>query len=188
MSTRFNPRSGRGFSLIEVLAAVLVLAVGIVGAGAAQVTALKTRHGTGLMSSAVQLAGTLAERMRANPAQMQAGDVANPYLHAGYDAAGGAPAAPTSMCYAGASCTSAQMAAFDIYELRQALYRQYPGARMVVCRDGAMWDDGERALSWQCTGGPDAPVVIKLGWRTRNSGGGGPFAPVIGVLVGGAFQ
>jgi len=188
VTTRFKPQSARGFSLIEVLVAVLVLAVGIVGAGAAQVTALKTRHGTGLMSSAVQVAGSLAERMRANSAQMHSGDAANPYLGASYDADGGAPAAPSAMCYAGASCTSAQMAAFDIYEVRQALYDQYPGARLVVCRDGAVWADGARALAWQCAGGPDAPLVIKLGWRARTTGADEPFAPAIVVLVGGAFQ
>lgn len=188
MHTRFGRGLARGFSLIEVLVAVLVLAVGIVGAGAAQVTALKTRHGTGLLSSGVQLAGSLAERMRANPVQMRAGDAANPYLQAQFDADGGAPAVPGVLCYAPANCTSAQMAAFDIYEVKQALHQQYPGARLVVCRDRAVWDARAAALAWACAGGAEAPVVIKIGWRGRKTEGEGGFAPAVAVVVGGAFE
>ena len=186
MPTRLKPKPARGFSLIEVLVAMVVLAVGIVGAGAAQVAALKTRHGTGLMSSGVQLAGALADRMRANPAQMQAADSGNPYLQLHYDAEGGAPAAPAAMCYAGASCSSAQMAAFDVYEVTQALYDQYPGARIVVCRDGTVW--GGKALVWECAGGADAPVVIKLGWRGRKVDREAGFAPAVAVVVAGGFE
>lgn len=186
----------RGFSLVEVLVAVLLLAIGVVGAGAAQLTALKARHSTGLLSSSVQLAGSLADRMRANAAQMQAGDAANPYLRLRYDANDGAPAAPGVACFAGASCSSAQMAAFDLYEVTQALYEQYPGARIVVCRDDVVWDERSRALAWECAGGPGAPIVIKLGWRPRTGEGGrgrggeadAPFAPAVAVVAGGAFE
>lgn len=176
-----------GFTLIEVLVAVLVLAIGIVGAAATQVAVLKTRHGTELMSAGVQLAASLAERMRANPVQMQAGDVANAYLQLRYDAADGAPPAPAVMCFASASCASAQMAAFDLFEVRRALFEQYPGARIAVCRDAKVWSDTARALAWKCAGGADAPIVIKLGWRERGTPGHAPFVPAIALVVAGAF-
>lgn len=183
MQTRFD----HGFTLIEVLVAVLVLAVGIVGAAATQVAALKTRHGTELMSAGVQLAASLAERMRANPVQMQAGDAANAYLQLRYDAADGAPPAPAVTCFAGSSCASAQMAAFDLFEVRQALYEQYPGARIAVCRDARVWSAAAHALAWDCTGGLNAPIVIKLGWRDRNALHHAPFVPAIALVVAGAF-
>lgn len=184
MYTRFD----HGFTLLEVLAAVFVLAVGIAGAAAAQVAALKTRHGTELMSAGVQLAASLADRMRANHAQMHAGDEANLYLQLRYDAAGGAPSAPAVMCFGAASCSSAQMAAFDMFEVQQALFDHYPGARIAVCRDLQAWDSAQRAFTWDCAGGAGAPIVIKLGWRDRAADPAIAFAPAIAVLVAGAFE
>ena len=69
-----------GFTLIEVLVAVFVLAVGVLGAVAAQTVALRTRQESALMSRGVQLATSFADRMRANTAQMRLPDGANPYL------------------------------------------------------------------------------------------------------------
>lgn len=180
MQTRFD----HGFTLIEVLVAVLVLAVGIVGAGAAQVAALKTRHGTELMSAGVQLAASLAERMRANPVPMRLDDSANPYLLQYDAAADGAPPAPPALCFAGTSCDSAQLAAFDGFEIRQAVFQRFPGARIAVCRDSTVWHG--RALAWQCAGGPGAPLVVKLGWRGAREKAGTPLAPSLAVLVAGA--
>lgn len=183
---RVQTRSDHGFTLIEVLVAVLVLAIGIVGAAAAQAAALRTRSGTALMSAGVQLAASLAERMRANPAAMQLPDGANPYLLR-YDAASGAPQAPARMCFAGADCASADLAAFDAFDVMQALRAQFPGGRVVVCRDGQVADG--RALAWQCGGGPEAPLVIKLGWSERGTPDGpAPAArPAIAIAVAGAF-
>jgi type IV pilus assembly protein PilV len=65
------PRVKSGFTLLEVMVALLVLSVGILGAAGAQVVSLRTRHGSALLSNGVQLASSLADRMRANSAQMQ---------------------------------------------------------------------------------------------------------------------
>lgn len=180
-----------GFTLIEVLVAVLVLAIGVLGAAGSQLAALRARHGTGLMSSSVHLAGALAERMRANPAQMQAPDSLNPYLQLDYDAlAGGAPAAPAVLCFAGAACSAAQMAAFDLYEIKQALHEGFPGGRVTVCRDRAVVAPAGTAPGWACAGGAGAPIVIKLGWRAAGAGsdGGAAFAPSVAVIAGGIFS
>ncbi len=177
-----------GFSLIEVLVAMLVLAIGVLGTAGSQLAALQTRHGTGLMSSGVQLAGSLADRMRANAPQAHAGDALNPYLRLDYDAlAEGPPAAPALMCFAGAVCNGAQMAAFDLYEIKQALHAGFPGARVKVCRDGAVPVKGAGKLAWSCAGGGNAPIVIKLGWRTRGQDGDeSSFAPSIAIVARGA--
>ena len=187
MQAWFHTQSNRGFTLIEVLVAVFVFTVGILGAGAAQIAALQTRHATALLSSGVHLAGSLADRMRANSPQMHAGDAFNPYLQLRYDAADGAPSPPPVLCYAGANCSSAQMAAFDLFEIRQAAHAGFPGARIVVCRDSAVWADGPRALAWDCVGGGAAPIVIKLGWRAREGADAG-FAPTVAIAVAGAFE
>jgi type IV pilus assembly protein PilV len=181
--------SAGGFTLVEVLVAVFLLAVAVVGAAASQAVALQTRHQSGLMSDGVQIAATLAARMRANPAQMALADSANPYLQLNYDAlAGSAAAAPAQLCHADANCDSAQMAAFDLYETTQAVFAGFPGGRVLVCRDAAVWDTTAAALAWECTPGGGAPIVIKLGWRSpqpARPGGAAPFAPAVALVVPG---
>ncbi len=158
----------------------------MLGAAGSQLAALRARHGTGLMSAGVQLAGALAERMRANAAQMHAADSLNPYLF-DYDAlSDGPPAPPSVMCFAGADCSAAQMAAFDLYDIKQALHDGFPGGRIAVCRDSTVVAQGGSAPGWACSGSAGAPLVIKLGWRARGADAGATFAPSVAVIAGGA--
>ncbi|MES2150304.1 MAG: type IV pilus modification protein PilV [Pseudomonadota bacterium] len=182
-----------GFTLPEVVIAVLVLAIGIIGAAGAQLTALRTRQQSRLTSDAVQLAAGLADRMRANRAQMRSPDAANPYLQLRYDSAqDGAPQPGARLCYAGAGCDSAQLAQFDSFELKQALHAGFPAARALVCRDTELRSADDAALNWSCSGGAGAPLVIKIGWRARLPGGaaasddGAPFPPLVAMVVDGA--
>lgn len=178
----------RGFTLIEVLVAVFVLAVGVLGAVAAQTVALRTRHDSALMSRGVQLATSFADRMRANTTQMRVPDNANPYLRVAYDAAShGAPEAPPLLCHAGAACNSEAMAAFDIFELQRELHMGFPAARAAVCRDALVWSEAAASLAWDCTGAASDPVVIKIGWRRHPLADGADAvpAPVVAIIVPG---
>jgi type IV pilus assembly protein PilV len=158
-------RSIGGFTLVEVLVALFVLAVGIVGASATQLAAQRTRHQSALMSAGVQLAAGLADRMRANPAVMAGADGDNPYLGFDYDGAAGAPPSAPVSCYGDAGCTPVQMAGFDLFEAAEAVRTGFPRGRIVVCRDAAMWDPAAATLAWDCAHAAGAPVVVKLGWR-----------------------
>ncbi len=57
----------RGFSLIEVLVTVLILAFGLLGVAGLLVKGVSNAASSEAMSKASQLAGDLADRMRANP-------------------------------------------------------------------------------------------------------------------------
>lgn len=59
-------RTNRGFSLLEVLVALLVFSLGLIGLAGLMLVSAKTNHGAYLRSQAVFLAGNLADRMRAN--------------------------------------------------------------------------------------------------------------------------
>lgn len=172
-----------GFTLIEVLVAMFVLAIGIVGAAATQAAAERTRHESALMSDAVQLASSLGERMRANPAVMAAGGGANPYLQLDDDAGGGPPVPAATPCFGNANCAPPEIAAHDLYDIRRALYQGFPGGRVLVCRDAAVLDPASGALSWNCAPGAGAPVVIKVGWRGKASGS---FPPALAIVATGA--
>ena len=190
MRSPLHVRFAGGFTLIEVLVALLVLTIGILGASAAQLAALRSGHQSRLMSDGVRLAGLLADSMRANIEPMAAADPDNPYLQLRYDAATDGAPASAPQCLAGAGCGAVQMAEADIDQVRQALHERFPGGRVAVCRDSAAWDAGRGALRWACAGASrGAPIVIKLGWRGNEiGGGGGGDAPSVVIALPGRVE
>lgn len=152
-----------GFSLLEVLVAMLLLAVGVLGASAMQLHAARARQESALQSAAMRMMADMADRIRANQAS------AALYLDLDYDAAReGEPPAPARECRA-AACTRGEMARFDAYQFRQQVYDSLPGGRVRICRDAAVW--AAQQPRWECSGAPGAPLVIKLGWHGRNPDG-----------------
>lgn len=81
------PRAMAGVGLVEVLVAVTILAIGLLGIAAMQATALRNRHSAVERSAAVVQTYAILERMRANY------DVA---ANGGYDLAAMTCAAPTA--------------------------------------------------------------------------------------------
>lgn len=179
-------RPSGGFTLLEVLVAMFVLALGVLGAAATQASSARLRQQAALESDAVALAASLAARMRVNAAQMAFPDAANPYLALDYDAAAGAPAQPPVQCFGAATCDSAQLAQFDLHELARGVHDAFPGGRITVCRD-APNGGGGAALGWPCTGGGSAPLVVKIGWRRQTEAGAAPpeAMPFVAMVVAG---
>lgn len=64
--TRASIRRQSGFTLIEVLVTVLILAIGLLGLAGLQTTSLRNNHSAYLRSQATVLAYDVADRMRAN--------------------------------------------------------------------------------------------------------------------------
>ncbi len=62
-------RTAGGFSLLEVLIALVVLSIGLLGIAALQGVGLRSSHGAYLTSQATLLAYDMADRIRANPGQ-----------------------------------------------------------------------------------------------------------------------
>jgi len=155
-----------GSSLVEVLVALLLLAIGVLGSSVLHLASLRARHESALLSTAAQLAAGIVERMRTNSGLPDAG---NPYLGLDYDASldAGAGDGGQSGCFGAAVCSGTQLAQFDIAEWKQQLRAALPGARLLICRDLQAWDTAAHGLHWTCSGGSGAPIVIKLGWRSR---------------------
>ena len=61
-----RPRREGGFTLIEVLVAVLILSIGLLGLAALQTTSLRSNHSSLLRSQATLLSYEIVDRMRAN--------------------------------------------------------------------------------------------------------------------------
>jgi len=172
----------RGFTLAEVLVALLVVALGVAGAAALQTRALRTARAAAHLSAGMRLAASLAERMRANPVALALADTDNPYLGFDYDAASGPPSTAAS-CYAGADCSPDQLAAFDRFETAREMAAIVPGGRIRVCRDASPPDASTGLPGWHCDGRDEAPLAIKLGWRETDAPDA-PDAPRVLLLVG----
>jgi type IV pilus assembly protein PilV len=95
--------SQHGFSMIELLVAVLVMGIGVLGITGLQMVSLQNNRGALVRAEAVQLAYDVMDRIRANPT-------------GNYDgiAIGAGPVAPGINCMAADCPTDANMAAFDI--------------------------------------------------------------------------
>ena len=84
-------RRQRGMSLIEILVAIVILSVGLLGLVALQAKSLRNNQSSFERTSAVLLTYSIADRMRANPLQFAAGN---------YQLAVGAAPATTSLANA----------------------------------------------------------------------------------------
>ena len=97
----------RGFSLIEVLVALLVLSIGLLGLAALQTTSLQYNTGSYFRTQATFLAYDIIDRMRANIAAVVDND------NNGYDQPTTTNVSPPVNCDT-TSCTSAELALYDV--------------------------------------------------------------------------
>ena len=136
-----NKRAG-GFSLLELLIAVLIFATGLIGTAALQAAGLRNNHETYLRTQAVQLAYDMADRMRANRAGVETGK---------YDALSGSSLAQTCITTAG-GCTPSEVAKNDDAEWGDAIETTLPAGAGSVVRDGEQF---VITVSWDQRGSAD---------------------------------
>jgi type IV pilus assembly protein PilV len=134
-----------GFTLIEVMIAMLVLAAGLLGSVGLQATSLRNNQSSYNRSQATQLAYDIADRMRANAS------VAGNYLTT-FMAPDAATCTtkdtPCTACATTAnSCTTALLAVKDLFEWNLALTNTLPRGTGTITLKGAVytitvnWDD-----------------------------------------------
>ena len=114
-----------GFSMIELLVAVLVMGIGVLGITGLQMVSLQNNRGALTRAEAVQLSYDIIDRMRANPGAVYTGL-----------AIGAAPPAAND-CTAGV-CTEAQMATFDRAVWKCSLGNWNTNANCVPFRNGVI--------------------------------------------------
>ncbi len=178
-------RSVQGFTLLEVLIALVVFTVGLLGLLGLQMTSLKLSHDSLLRTNATLLAKDMADRMRANPVEMRQG------LSGAYHNPNGVVSAnpnclglDSSGAPVDGACSSVQMAGHDFYEWYGSLQgntstnwhptvaAQLPLGDGVVCIDSTPNDGTPTAPACdnQLTGGK-AMYAIKVFWNERKTEG-----------------
>ncbi len=129
------PAIRRGFSLIEVLIALIVMSVGMLGIAGLYVQSMQAGRTSMFRHNAVTLAGDVADRMRANPA-----------AGATYTAGVGA----NNNCVAGGiDCSPTEMAQHDIELWQQQATNTLPnGSVQITVDNGTTPPTYDIVVSW----------------------------------------
>ncbi len=116
-----------GFSLIEVLVALLVLSIGLLGLAALQTTGLKFNHQSYERTQAVMQAYDVIDRMRANRSGSDRS------INGIYEsvAIGNQPGSTDCLSV---SCNVSQLAEFDIRQWNAANSTLLPEGKGAICR------------------------------------------------------
>ena len=132
----------RGFTLVESLIALLLLSVGMLGAGGMLVSGLRAHADALRQVAATNLARDMADRIRANPRG-----------RSNYDTRDVAPR--PGACDPTLPCEPAQRAASDVASFIERAQRLFPGVDTVA------------SIQFEPAIGPAAPerYAITLRWR-----------------------
>ena len=124
-----------GFSLLEVLVAIVILSIGLLGLAGIQANSLSDNHKAYYRSQATQLSYDIIDRMRSNKV------VIDNYLTSFMAST---IAAAQSGCTV-AGCSADQMAQNDLFEWNSALNSLIPSSRNIISKSG---DTYTITLSW----------------------------------------
>jgi type IV pilus assembly protein PilV len=148
-----------GFTLVEVLVALLILGVGILGTAALLTASLRTERSALLHTHAANLVEDLAQRIRANAGAGAAYDLS------GYVSTPVSRACAAFGTSAGRNCTPAELAEDDLAQWLASLAATLPIGSPPLARveylGGAIRNDPDRyriSVSWQEPGEP-SPFV-----------------------------
>lgn len=127
-------RHAHGSSLVEVLVSLIVISVALVGAAGVQIKAMKFGQVSQQRSAAVQHAGAIAERMRANLAA-SAQVTPSPYeFNFAYSEIPTRVAALTPPACTTSECTAEQMAQRQLVDWQSQLKEGLTGGRGTIAR------------------------------------------------------
>ena len=148
--TRHSENRQQGFTLLEVLIALLVLSIGLLGLAALQTTGLRSNEMASMRTTSTMLAYDISDRMRANPQGTNDGD----YVIDTSAVTGTIPNCTS------ADCTTVQLATFDLSQWKTAVGR-LPGGLGDITQ----------------TAGPPLLHTITVRWDENRTGASGTDCP-----------
>lgn len=138
----------KGFTLIEVLITVVILAIGLLGLAGLQLNGLRFTHSAYQRSQATILTNDILDRMRVNRLVAETG---------AYDIAFGATPAAANCTGSGVSCSPGSLASADLGEWKQAIAAVLPAGDGAVERSGTSF---VITIRWDDTRGAEAPKSL----------------------------
>src|SRR5262245_1766458 len=148
-----------GFTMVEVLVALVVLTIGLLGIAALYLNSLQAGRTAIYRTQAVNLAADLADRIRMNRTAQDAYGI----LFADD------PPDPVPACETTGGCTDAELAANDLANWRQELSNVLPdgGGQVAVTPPAGTGEPASYVITVQWTEvGEAAPVTFQLGFQT----------------------
>ncbi len=145
-----------GFTLLEVLIALLILSIGLLGLAALQTVGMRSNQMAVMRTQVSHIGYDITDRMRANPVGVTNGD----YVIAVTDS--NPTSLPDPLCDAripgtDAPCNTAEMAIFDLNQWLTAVEEGLPGGDAEITYD-AITDVHTITVYWNEARDPDADV------------------------------
>ncbi len=175
-------RAQAGFSILEVLIAIIILSIGMLGAVGMQATAMQSNKETRNQATAATFARELAEKMRGNhTVAIKTAAADNPYLFDTTLGASATIATPAVNCFINGCPTVKDAATWDVADWQGRLQTALPTPRVKVCFDQNPFDSDGKPR-WDCTDDGDISV-LKMSWTRKNTAGTLEFAGSTGMPV-----
>jgi type IV pilus assembly protein PilV len=162
----FEKPLNAGFTLLEVLVAVLVLSFGLLGIAGLLLSTMQNNTIAAQRTTATFLVQDITDRINQNLNAIKPLDKNNvprtpDYLNSVGTNNNCYGPAPTGQC-----ANPSAVAEKDLYIWNALIKNSLPGGEGVVCRDLTP-DDGTRFSDAQCDNLPTSPWVIKIFWTVR---------------------
>ena len=158
----------QGFTMLEVLIAIVVIAFGLLGIAGLQAFAMQNNYSASLRITATTLANDMIDRMKANYMAVDQGHYDKP------NASDYTTAVPS--CLTTAGCTFDQLAQNDLNEWSQRVAAALPNGRGIVCVDSTP-NDGTSQAAPACDGLGTVLFVVKIWWIDDRTSTGSAAAP-----------
>ena len=161
--------SSRGFTMLEVLIAIVVIAFGLLGVAGLQVVALKNNQSASHRLVATTLANDMIDRVKTNAQGLISGDYDKPDPNA--------YATQVAACLSSSGCSPQELAQNDRAEWAALVAAALPGGRAIVCLDSTP-DDGVSAAAPACDGAGTTLYAVKIWWNDERNQAADPARPL----------
>lgn len=165
-----SARNSAGFTLLEVMLAMFILAVGLLALALVQLKTYAVTRETEYRSIVALHAESLAEAMRANPQRIAGQWSWRHYYQA-------QPGTPTYQCAAASTgepspppCNQAQQARYELYQFKAGLASAFADTAEVAATICPSNDLSQPAQFNDLHCDASGPLAIKVAWRLKRPG------------------
>lgn len=154
-----NLHKNTGFTMLEVMISIVIIAFGLLGVAGLQAFALKNTQSANFRLTATTLANDMIDRMKSNHVGVSSGS---------YNSPNSSDYAASVNCNGATPCSGALLADFDRAEWARRVQQSLPGGVGIVCLDSTP-NDGASAGAPSCDGNGNVMYVVKIWWTDDRS-------------------